>query len=73
MAEAVANPGSNDAHMDDNVEHLTLIGNAQINAYGNELGNVIIGNSRPNVILGSHGRDVMTGGAGADRFDFNTR
>ncbi|WP_422370452.1 VCBS domain-containing protein [Hoeflea sp.] len=49
-----------------NVENLTLIGSNSINAYGNNVGNVITGNSGANVIDGGDGHDTLSGGAGAD-------
>src|SRR2546430_1031672 len=43
-----------------NVENLTLTGNADINATGNELNNGLIGNSGNNVLDGGAGADTMT-------------
>ncbi len=53
-----------------NLEHLTLLGSANLDATGNGLGNAIDGNSGDNVIRGMGGNDVLTGGAGADTFVF---
>ncbi|MGO4386528.1 right-handed parallel beta-helix repeat-containing protein [Microvirga sp. 2YAF29] len=49
-----------------NVEHLTLIGAAAINGYGNELNNRIIGNAAVNTLKGNAGHDTLDGGLGAD-------
>ena len=48
------------------VEELTLTGNADINATGNDLGNKITGNDGANRIDGGLGADTMAGGAGDD-------
>jgi Ca2+-binding RTX toxin-like protein len=50
------------------LESLTLLGTANIDAYGNELANVITGNSGSNVIDGGAGNDSMAGGAGDDTY-----
>lgn len=52
-----------------NVEHLTLMGAAAINGYGNELNNRITGNSAANELVGGGGDDTLNGGAGADRLE----
>ncbi len=49
----------------DNVENLTLTGNA-INGTGNALNNRIIGNGLNNTLNGGTGNDTMEGGAGDD-------
>ena len=49
-----------------NLENLTLIGTAAINATGNTLNNVLIGNSAINILSGGTGADTMSGGAGND-------
>jgi Ca2+-binding RTX toxin-like protein len=51
-----------------NVENLTLIGAAAINATGNTLNNVITGNSAANTIDGGAGADTMAGGGGNDTY-----
>ena len=53
----------------DNVENLTLTGNAAIDGTGNELDNVITGNSAENTLYGLVGNDVLDGAAGADTRD----
>jgi Ca2+-binding RTX toxin-like protein len=50
----------------DNVENLTLSGNAVISGYGNGLNNTIVGNSRANTISGGDGNDSLVGGDGND-------
>lgn len=49
-----------------NFENLTLTGNGNINATGNEVSNVLVGNSSDNIIDGAQGADAMTGGLGND-------
>jgi len=49
-----------------NVENLTLIGTASIDAFGNEGANVLLGNAASNRIDGGAGVDSMSGGAGND-------
>ncbi|RIJ10348.1 calcium-binding protein, partial [Pseudomonas sp. 91RF] len=51
-----------------NVENLNLIGGANLNATGNELGNRITGNSGNNIIDGGAGADYMAGGTGNDTY-----
>ncbi len=52
-----------------NVEHLTLVGTAMINGYGNELNNRITGNAAINTLKGNAGHDTLDGGFGADILD----
>jgi Ca2+-binding RTX toxin-like protein len=49
-----------------NIENVTLVGNAAIDATGNGLANVIIGNEASNKIDGGTGADDLRGGAGDD-------
>jgi len=49
-----------------NIENLTLIGSAAIDATGNTLANVLVGNAANNLISGGSGADSMSGGAGDD-------
>lgn len=48
------------------VETLTLLGNAVLNGYGNDLANVINGNVAANLLMGNGGNDVLNGGIGED-------
>ncbi len=50
------------------VENLVLTGTADINGWGNELGNVITGNAGANTLSGGGGRDILTGGDFTDTF-----
>ncbi|MEW6351947.1 MAG: calcium-binding protein [Thermodesulfobacteriota bacterium] len=52
----------------DNVENLTLTGDAAINGNGNGLDNVLIGNAAANVLDGGSGSDTMTGGLSDDTY-----
>ncbi|BAS56519.1 hypothetical protein NIES2135_41680 [Leptolyngbya boryana NIES-2135] len=51
--------------LSDNVENLTLTGNAQ-NGTGNALNNQIFGNNENNTLIGLAGADNLRGNAGAD-------
>ena len=48
------------------VEYLVLQGSADLQGYGNNLGNLIYGNSGNNLLDGAGGADGMVGGAGND-------
>jgi Ca2+-binding RTX toxin-like protein len=50
-----------------NIDNLTLTGGASINAFGNDLTNVVIGNSASNQLFGFGGNDTLNGGEGADQ------
>jgi trimeric autotransporter adhesin len=52
------------------VENLTLTGSAAIDAFGNNLANILVGNSASNRLTGGLGADVMAGGGGADVFAY---
>jgi Ca2+-binding RTX toxin-like protein len=52
----------------DHIEHLTLTGNASINATGNDLNNTLTGNRGANVLNGGLGADSMVGGLGNDTY-----
>jgi Ca2+-binding RTX toxin-like protein len=54
-----------------NVENLTLTGNANINATGNSLNNVITGNAGSNILNGDAGVDTLIGGLGDDTYIVN--
>ncbi|WP_448538895.1 calcium-binding protein [Sphingobium yanoikuyae] len=56
----------------DNVESLTLIGRGNIDAYGNDLDNILTGNSGNNRLRGFGGEDYMAGGAGNDIYHVNS-
>jgi Ca2+-binding RTX toxin-like protein len=49
-----------------NIENLTLAGSANLNGYGNGVGNVLTGNAGANVLDGGAGADTVDGGGGAD-------
>ncbi len=57
--------------MADNIEKLRMQTNANLNATGNELDNVMIGNSGDNTINGGAGADNIVGLGGADTFAFD--
>ena len=52
----------------DNVENLLLLGNADLQGYGNALANTIVGNSGSNILNGGAAADVLMGGAGNDAY-----
>jgi Ca2+-binding RTX toxin-like protein len=49
-----------------NLENLTLTGNAAINGTGNAQANILSGNSGKNILTGGAGDDTMDGAAGVD-------
>jgi Ca2+-binding RTX toxin-like protein len=51
-----------------NLENLTLLGSANINATGNGVANTLTGNSGANVLTGGTGADIMDGAGGADTY-----
>lgn len=55
-----------------NVEHLELIGTANISGTGNSLDNQIVGNSGNNSLSGGGGADFMLGGDGNDTLNGGT-
>jgi Ca2+-binding RTX toxin-like protein len=58
--------------LSDNVENLTLLGEAAINGTGNGLANILTGNSADNTLSGGAGNDTLIGDAGNDRLDGGT-
>ncbi|MDS7968862.1 putative Ig domain-containing protein [Acinetobacter sp. V117_2] len=55
-----------------NFEAVTLLGNQNINAYGDEFDNKLIGNNGNNYIDGRAGSDYMQGGIGNDYYVVDT-
>ncbi|RYE51922.1 MAG: calcium-binding protein [Hyphomicrobiales bacterium] len=53
----------------DNIENLTLTGDAKINGFGNELANILTGNSNYNYLNGFGGRDTLIGGGFDDYYE----
>lgn len=51
-----------------NLENLSLLGKAAINATGNELANLLIGNDGNNILDGGAGADRLEGGKGNDTY-----
>ena len=51
-----------------NVENLTLVGTAAVNATGNALANTLTGNAAANKLDGKAGADTMRGGGGNDSY-----
>lgn len=54
--------------LSDNIERLSLHGEASLNATGNALNNTILGNAGANKINGRQGADIMAGGGGDDTY-----
>lgn len=54
------------------VEHLTLVGTAAIDGFGNVLANNLIGNGASNRLEGGGEADRLTGGGGADTFVYRS-
>jgi len=54
-----------------NVERLSLLGSSHINAFGNDLNNVLTGNAGKNILDGGLGADTMRGGLGNDTYVVN--
>lgn len=52
----------------ENLENLTLVGKAALNATGNELNNVLTGNDGNNILDGGDGVDTLIGGKGNDTY-----
>lgn len=48
------------------VETLTLVGNAALNAFGNDVANTLNGNVVANLLMGNGGNDALNGGGGDD-------
>lgn len=48
------------------LDHLTLVGNADLSGSGNGRDNIIVGNAGSNQILGGRGNDLISSGAGED-------
>jgi len=55
-----------DWRLGDNVENLTLTGTADLNGFGNELANVILGNKGANLLQGYGGADTLSGNLAND-------
>jgi Ca2+-binding RTX toxin-like protein len=53
------------------VEHLVLLGSANLNGIGNASANTLTGNAGNNILDGQAGADVMTGGLGNDAYYVN--
>jgi VCBS repeat-containing protein len=50
-----------------NIENITLLGEGNLNATGDEGDNILVGNNGRNSIRGNGGDDTIDGGAGADQ------
>lgn len=49
-----------------NLENLTLLGNQNLQGFGNSVDNIIIGNDGNNILYGYSGNDTIYGGSGND-------
>jgi Ca2+-binding RTX toxin-like protein len=54
--------------LSDDVENLILQGTADLQGYGNGLGNILYGNGGNNLLNGEAGADIMAGGPGDDAY-----
>jgi len=54
-----------------NFENLELVGNANINGYGNDVANILQGNSSANILSGNQGNDRLYGAGGNDVYLYN--
>jgi Ca2+-binding RTX toxin-like protein len=52
----------------ENIEHVTLIGSAALNATGSAAANMLIGNDGANILDGAAGDDTLIGGVGNDTY-----
>lgn len=68
LIDTILSTVSRDLNNHLNVENLTLQGNANIDAVGNSLSNILIGNSGNNVLDGRAGADILQGGLGNDTY-----
>ncbi|QKE65639.1 calcium-binding protein [Aquipseudomonas campi] len=57
-----------DFQLGNNLENLTLLGSADINATGNTLANALTGNQGANTLDGKAGVDILKGGNGNDTY-----
>ena len=77
IVQAKAGAGSNaiqssvDYVLSDNVTNLTLIGNANLQATGNTMNDVIVANSGDDTLVSGSGNDTLYGGAGNDTYRLN--
>lgn len=52
-----------------NFEAVTLLGNGNYKAIGDQFDNIIIGNTGDNILIGGEGNDTITGNEGNDRLE----